>query len=70
MSSFRLERHCECGGELIIESDDFKVVQLGDSQFKTQHLGDGHGATTKRKAARARRRQLIKDAEEWGRDER
>lgn len=69
MSSFRLERFCLCGGELLLESSEFRAVLLGDERFSEVHAGDGHGPATRRQAARARRRQLLRDAENWGKGE-
>jgi hypothetical protein len=68
VSSLRLERFCECGGELILDTSDLKAVQVMDEKFSEVHQGEGHAPTTRRKATRARRRQLIRDAENWGRD--
>jgi len=68
MSRFRVERYCLCGGEMIIESDSLEAVTIGDERFSHVHAGAGHGAASRRQAARARRRQLLRDAEELGRE--
>lgn len=66
--SFRLERFCSCGGELIIDSSSLEAIKLGDKGFSELHGGAGHAPATRRQAARARRRQLLRDAERYGRE--
>lgn len=70
MSKFKVERYCLCGAEMIIESDGLSVIRDTDVEFTRRHTGVGHVPCTKRQAAKARRQQLIRDAEELGRNER
>jgi len=70
MGRVKVERYCTCGAELIIEASDLKAVQIGDQRFGEIHSGEGHRPATRREAARARRRQLLRDAEELGHRER
>jgi hypothetical protein len=68
VSRFRVERYCLCGAEMIIESDGLSVIRDTDVEFTRRHTGPGHAPCTKRQAAATRRRQLIRDAEELGRE--
>jgi hypothetical protein len=59
MPTLTLERHCSCGGQLIVTTDTVQAMLEFDAAFSHIHSGEGHTTVTAEQAKRARRRSGV-----------